>query len=113
MLTMAKTRDVKMTLRVTQTLRDEFSACAKIQGVTVSSLFNQFMKKTILETKKAMPEEFETAYEEAVQEAADRSEEKKKEPRKLKAQPPHSDMVTVPIIETAPDELKNEKHQIS
>jgi antitoxin component of RelBE/YafQ-DinJ toxin-antitoxin module len=54
---MAKTRDVKMTLRVTQTLRDEFSACAKIQGVTVSSLFNQFMKKTILETKKAMPEE--------------------------------------------------------
>ena len=52
------TKEVLVTVRIAEPVRDEFKIAAGLRGATMSGLIHQFIVRTIREEKEASPHEF-------------------------------------------------------
>jgi len=55
----ATNKDVLVTIRVAETVRDEFKTAAELKGATMSGLMHQFIIRTIREEKEQEPKAFQ------------------------------------------------------
>lgn len=54
----ATKKEVLVTIRIAENVRDEFKKAAELRGATMSGLMHQFIIRTIREEKQMSPHEF-------------------------------------------------------
>lgn len=57
----ATNKEVLLTIRVTESVRDDFKKAAELRGATMSGLMHQFIVMTIRQEKAEAPHEFRVA----------------------------------------------------